>query len=102
MRGITLHRIVHPQIIPDPSHDDSASVQPQPHLQLHSPDALDFPLVLAQSSLDAERGVQRASRVILVCNGGTEQDHDAVVGELDDGAFILVYLLSEEGEAPAY
>jgi len=36
-----------------------------------------------------------------VCHGCTEQGHDAVVGELSDGAFIAVYLLAEEGEAPA-
>jgi hypothetical protein len=100
VRGIALHSIVQPQVVPDPSYDDGAGMQTQPHLQRYSPTALDFPLVLAQGSLDAERGVQGTSRVIFVSNRRTEQDHDAVVGELGDGACISADLLSEEGEAP--
>src|SRR5262245_53146806 len=36
-----------------------------------------------------------------MCNRCTEQGHNAVIGELSDGAFISMYLLAEEGEASA-
>jgi hypothetical protein len=46
--------------------------------------------------------VQGAHGVIFVRERRTEQSHDAIAGELVDGAFIPMHLLRQDLEAPVH
>jgi hypothetical protein len=51
-----------------------------------------------QFSLYAQRGMQRALRVVFVCDGGTEHREDAVPGGLGDVAAVVVHRIDHQLE----
>ena len=59
-------------------------------------------LIASQGPRDAERGVHRPPRVVLVGDGRAEQRHDAVAEELVDRALVAVHLGQHELEGPAH
>jgi haloalkane dehalogenase len=55
-----------------------------------------------QRALDVERGRDRAARRVLERERRAEKRHDAVAGELDDGAFVAVDLVEHVAEAAVH
>ena len=71
-------RAVHAQVVADPAHDDRPRVEPDAHLEREPALRLELPAVLADRALDPERGLDGASRAVLVGDGragGRRQSH---------------------------
>ena len=56
----------------------------------------------AEDGSDAERGLQRAARVVLMGDRGTEERHDAVAEKLIHGALVAVDFGQHELEGPRH
>ena len=96
--GVALRGVVHPQVIADPADHDVAGVEPHAHREGDAALALQLLGVAVQSALEQQRGVAGALSVVFVRDGGAEECHDTVAGELVDRAFEAMDALRQDLE----
>jgi hypothetical protein len=93
-----LRRVVHAQVISDPSHHDISGVDSHPYRERHSVPTLHILLVATELFIEVERRVAGALRVVLVGYGCPEECHDPVARVLVYGSFEAVNSLGEDAE----
>ena len=90
-------RVVHPQRVPDPPHDDLAAVQAHPHL--HDPlGAADRDGIGAERRRDVPGREDGPVGVVLVGQRGAEEGEEAVAQELGHDPLVAVDLGQRAGE----
>ena len=94
---VPLRRIVHAQVVADLADHHFARVEAHADGELEAA-ALERARIGAELLLHAERGVARAPGMVLVRDRRPEQRHDAVTGELVDGAFEAMDLFGQDLE----
>ena len=93
------HRgVVHPEVLADRPHHHLARVDPDPHREVDALAAPQLGRVGGELLLEVQRRVAGALGVVLVGDRRPEQRHDAVAGELVDGALEAVDALGEDRE----
>src|SRR5262245_23465090 len=94
---VSLSRIVHAQVVADPTDHHLARVEARANRELEA--VWGEPARIAsQLGDDSQRRVTGAPGVILMRDGGPEQRHDAVAGELVDRPLEAMHLLGEDLE----
>jgi hypothetical protein len=91
-------RVVHAQIVADPAHDDLSRVEADADGEVEAARGAQPVRVAPDLVAEIQRRPARALRVVLVGDRRAEERHDAVAGELVDGALEAVDALGEEAE----
>src|SRR5581483_391782 len=86
VHGVADGGVVHGEVVGDASDHDGAGVQADAEGRVD----LCVVDVLGERALDVERGGDAAAGGVLVGDRRAEERHDAVAGELGDGAFVFV------------
>jgi hypothetical protein len=96
--GVPLRRVVHAEIIADPSDDHLARIEAHADEEVQAAGDAELVGVVAEGVAQVKCGPARALGVVLVGDRGAEERHDAVAGVLVYRALEAVHALGEEGE----
>ena len=90
--------VFHAQVLADCAHHHLAGVEAHADREAEPLLAAELRRVGGEHLLEVKRRVAGAPGVVLVGDRGAEKGHDAVAGELVDGALEPVDALTEDGE----
>ena len=100
--GIAHRGVVHAQVIADAAHHHKTRVQALAHLKSQAARTLQLLVEGLERLYDGKGRVHRPPSMILVCDGGAKQRHDAVAQELVDRALVAMHLAQHQLQRPAH